>query len=120
MSWAWAAGAMVASGADLCTWLEVLYRGDVVQSVHRELMMTRTSLWGGSTLVDYGLGTQILDHEGRDLFGHSGATVGGQCFVYIEAESGACIALMSNDFFATPGAASDSLWSQVFSYLETH
>lgn len=119
MSWAWAAGAMVADGSDLCAWLDLLYRGEVLSGAHRDFMMTRTKLWGGSTVVDYGAGTEILTQQGRDVFGHTGSTVGGQCEIYIEPDSGVCVALMTNDFFATPKPANSAAWSLVMSYVDT-
>ncbi|MBD90541.1 MAG: hypothetical protein CL940_09400 [Deltaproteobacteria bacterium] len=118
MSWAWAAGAIVSDGSDLCAWLQELYRGEVLSPAHRSFMMTRTSLWGGSTLVDYGAGTEILTHAGRDVYGHTGSTVGGQCEIYIEPFSGACVALMTNDFFATPKAANAAIWTRVLQYVD--
>jgi D-alanyl-D-alanine carboxypeptidase len=118
MSWAWTAGALVSTGADLCAWFEVLYRGDVLSAAHRDLMTTRTSLWGGGAIVDYGLGTQIMNHGGTDVFGHTGSTVGSNCAVFIEPASGACLALLTNDFFGAPGEANASLWQRLLTYLD--
>ena len=118
MSWAWAAGAIVSDGSDLCAWLEELYTGEVISEAQQSYMMTRTSLWGGSTLVDYGAGTEIHTHAGRDVFGHTGSTVGGQCEIYLEPQSGVCVSLMTNDFFATPKPANAALWSRVLEFVD--
>lgn len=118
MSWAWAAGAVVSDGSDLCAWLKELYRGDVINPEHRTFMMTRTSLWGGSALVDYGAGTEIHTQSGRDVFGHTGSTVGGQCEIYFEPESEVCVALMANDFFATTKPANAAIWARVLQFVD--
>jgi D-alanyl-D-alanine carboxypeptidase len=118
MSWAWTAGAMVSTGADLCAWFEALYRGDVVSPAHRDLMTTRTSLWGGGAIVDYGLGTQIMSQGGTDVFGHTGSTVGSNCAVFIEPGSGACLALLTNDFFGVPSEANAALWQRLIAHLD--
>jgi D-alanyl-D-alanine carboxypeptidase len=118
MSWAWAAGAVVSDGSDLCAWLQVLYRGDAISPEHQTFMMTRTSLWGGTTLVDYGAGTEVHTQGGRDVFGHTGSTVGGQCEIYFEPESEVCVALMVNDFFATIKPTNTALWSRVLEHVD--
>ena len=75
-------------------------------------------MFPGGPVIDYGLGTQIILRSGLDLVGHTGATVGGQCAVYIDPASGVCAALMTNDFFATPESANDALWARLAKHLD--
>jgi hypothetical protein len=66
---------MVSNGADLCRWLDAVYRADVLPAALREAMVTPTALPGGGA-AGYGLGTYIVTRGGVSLVGHTGSTMG--------------------------------------------
>jgi D-alanyl-D-alanine carboxypeptidase len=110
VSWSWAAGAMVSNGADLCRWLDAVYRADVLPAALREAMVTPTALPGGGA-AGYGLGTYIVTRGGVSLVGHTGSTMGFRGEVFMHLESGTCVAVLSNDFFASPRGLADLVWA---------
>ena len=61
----WGSGAMVSSAADLATWGDALYRGDVLSAPMRAAMLRPNR-------NDYGLGVQRLQLAGVTGFGHTG------------------------------------------------
>jgi D-alanyl-D-alanine carboxypeptidase len=61
----WASGAMVSSAADLATWGDALYGGDVLDRTMRDAMLTFNA-------DDYGLGAQRVELAGMSGVGHTG------------------------------------------------
>jgi len=94
MSWAWAAGAMASTPEDLMKWADALYGGQVLSEASLTEMKTpaRPSGQGAS----YGLGTLILNLNGKTAYGHDGATEGGLAFFMWVPEDGESLALTVN------------------------
>jgi len=109
MSWTWAAGAMVSSTGDLCRWADALWRGDVLPDGLRAAMVTPTVLPDGR-VVGYGLGTKLVTRGGLPVVGHNGQTLGFQSELYIDPASGLCVAVLANDFGATPESVGVPVW----------
>lgn len=116
MSWAWAAGGLASNTADLCSWLEQLYLGDVLGVAMRERMKTPLVLPNGNTTT-YGLGARLAQRAGRAVIGHTGSTMGFTAEVFLEPDSGVCIAVLANDFLGEPKVLADPLWSAALTWL---
>ncbi|MEZ4267358.1 MAG: serine hydrolase domain-containing protein [Myxococcota bacterium] len=110
MSWAWAAGGMVSNGDDLCRWAEALYRGDVLSPASRAALVAPAALPGGK-FAAYGLGSYLDTRGGVSVVGHTGSTMGFRGEVFIHLASGTCVAVLSNDFFATTRPMAQAVWS---------
>lgn len=110
LSWSWAAGAMVSNGDDLCRWVDAVYRGEVLPPTLREAMLSPAGLPGGKS-ASYGLGTCLETRGGVPVVGHTGSTMGFRGEVFIHLASGTCVAVLSNDFFATTRGMANALWT---------
>ena len=109
MGWAWAAGGMVSSGVDLCRWAELLYRGSFLTESTRSAMITP----GANSLVEtrgYGYATQHTLRGGGSVVGHTGSTMGFRGELFIDLESGVCVAVLLNDFASTPASIAQPVW----------
>jgi D-alanyl-D-alanine carboxypeptidase len=107
-TWAWAAGGLVSHTGDLCSWAEQLVRGEVLDASSRALMQTVTPL---SAAIDpYGLGLMLPVRGGRALAGHTGSTMGFNGELFIDPQSGTCVAVQSNDFVGEPSAVALPIW----------
>jgi D-alanyl-D-alanine carboxypeptidase len=110
-TWAWAAGGLVSHTADLCSWAEQLVRGEVLDASSRAQMQTVTPL---SAAVDpYGLGLMLPVRAGRALAGHTGSTMGYNGELFIDPESGTCVAVQTNDFVGEPAAVALPAWDEL-------
>lgn len=117
MSWTYAAGGLVSSGVDLCRWAEALYRGDVLTPASRAALIAWTpqSLEASDA---YGVATQRATRGGRDVVGHTGSTMGFKGELFIDLETGVCVAVLLNDFVSTPSAISQPAWTAVWAARE--
>ncbi len=116
MSWAWAAGGLVSTGDDLCRWADALFAGDVVPATLLGEMLEPDV---ASVLAhdDYGLGIMRRTQSGTYLAGHTGSTMGFRGELFFDLETGACVALLTNDFLAEPRRLSGELWDEVRAWL---
>lgn len=100
-SWAWAAGAMVASASDTADWARALYGGEVLPLAERDAL-SATPVATGQDGLRYGLGTMVLADAitgglGVGL-GHAGDIAGYHSFVvYFPAKDVALVALVNED-----------------------
>lgn len=115
-AWGWAAGGMVSSARDLCVWAEALYRGDVLPADDRASLVAITPQSIASGIDLYGLGTMQVTRGGRTVFGHTGSTDGFRAEVFIELDSGICVAVLANDFFSAPKSVSEPIWQALAGY----
>ncbi len=116
MSWTWAAGGLVSTGVDLCRWAEALYRGDVLSPTSRASL----TAWTPQSIEasdPYGFATQQATRGGRSVVGHTGSTMGFKGELFIDLETGVCVAVLLNDFVSTPSAIAQPAWSAVFEHL---
>lgn len=116
MSWTWAAGGLVSTGVDLCRWAEALYRGDFLSPASRAALLE----WTPQSIDasdPYGLATQRATRGGRQVVGHTGSTMGFKGELFIDLETGVCVAVLLNDFVSTPSAISQPAWTAVFDAL---
>jgi len=109
MRWAWAAGGMVSTVADLCHWLQRVFREDVLAEARRDDMLARHVLPDGTTTV-YGLGVQHLSRAGVRLVGHTGSTMGFKGEAFVHRESGACVAVVTNNFVSDQTELTRPVW----------
>lgn len=97
-SFAWAAGAMVSSAADLLAWEEALYGGKVLAAATMQELLTAVPT--GSKGLSYGLGVMVLDKSIAldTAYGHGGDIPGfhTQMF-YFPAENFALADVVSSD-----------------------
>lgn len=107
MTWAWAAGGLVGNVADLCRWADRLLFGGVLRDDTLALMMAP------SAFASYGLGLQWRGHGDRDVAGHTGSTMGFNGELFVDPETGVCVAVQTNDFFGASEPVSDRLWDAV-------
>ena len=119
MVWAWAAGGMVSSGVDLCRWAEAVYRGDVLSPSARAEMIESApiSIGVADARYGYGIGTRHTTRGGREVIGHTGSTMGFKGELFIDPASGACVALLTNDFTSVPSEISRPAWDAVVAAL---
>jgi len=61
-------------------------------------------------VAPYGVGVQQRERGGRAVFGHTGSTMGFNGEVFIDASTGLCVAVQTNDFFGTREAVALPLW----------
>ncbi len=108
MSWAWAAGGLVSSVRDLCVWADHLTRGAVLDDATRARMRQFDPLSKDSDR--YGLGIRWLTRGGRDVLGHTGSTMGFNGELWIDPDSGVCVAAQTNDFLGVHKAVGEPLW----------
>ncbi len=94
--------------ADLCHWGEQLFRGDLLEQKSKELMVAITPL--SKELDPYGLGVQISERGGRTAVGHTGSTMGFNGELFLDASSGVCVAVQTNDFLGSHEAVALPLW----------
>jgi D-alanyl-D-alanine carboxypeptidase len=109
-SWAWAAGAVVANGSDLCTWLRALYVDGAVVSPDSIAAMITPSPESLKEGAAYGLGTMTSHRNGHTIVGHTGSTMGFNAEVFIERDSGICVAVLTNDFFGVRKQIGQKVW----------
>ncbi len=85
MSGPWAAGAMVASGADLCDWVATLHGSDKVLDANGRKLMTEGAVQT-SPVSKYGLGVELLDASltagAGPALGHGGSIHGSHTQAY--------------------------------------
>ncbi len=122
MNWAWAAGAMVSNGADQCQWARVLVqptqemKPPVSEASRTEMQTPQPTTDDGP--APYGLGLMLYHRAGRAVIGHTGSTMGFKGEVFIDAATGACVAIQTNDFASEPGSLRDALWHRLGTWLE--
>ncbi len=116
MIWAWAAGGMVSTGADLCRWAEAVYRSDFLPPAQRARMLSVTAE-SADAGERYGLGTRHTTRGGVDVVGHTGSTMGYKGELFIDPETGVCVAVLTNDFLSTPTRLSGPAWAAVLDAL---
>jgi D-alanyl-D-alanine carboxypeptidase len=109
MSGPWAAGAIVASGADLAEWVAALYGSNAVLDAPTRALLTEgaiTSLEGGT----YGLGVIVLPASvtagGGKALGHDGAIDGYQAQAFYFTGKETAIASVVNSTSGDPNAIS--------------
>ena len=51
------------------------------------------------------------------MVGHTGSTMGFKGELFIDLETGVCVAVLLNDFVSTPSAISQPAWTAVFDAL---
>jgi D-alanyl-D-alanine carboxypeptidase len=95
LSGPWTAGAMVATGADLCDWVATLYGSDTILDAARRKLMTENGV-AMSPGFKYGLGVMLLDATvtagaGPGL-GHNGGIFGShtQAFYFPDKATAIC------------------------------
>jgi D-alanyl-D-alanine carboxypeptidase len=92
----WASGAMAAPAADLATWGDALYRGDVLAPETRAMMLPTLG-------KDYGLGVQRLRIGGNAAYGHTGLLDSYTALLAHIPESGVTLAMLVNRSHAELG-----------------
>ncbi len=121
MTWAWAAGGMVASGEDLCLWATALLfpaheEAAVLQQASRQAMQTAHVLNDG-TKTSYGLGLSLPQRAGRPVMGHTGSTLGFKGELFVDTARKTCVALLTNDFTAEMQHISNAIWQTLDAFL---
>lgn len=109
-SWAWAAGGMISNGADLCVWADALFAGDVVPPALYDAFIAPHVLPDGST-GRHGLGVRHTIRGGRPVVGHTGSTMGFRGELFYALDTGTCVVVLTNDFFARPTDLAQALWA---------
>lgn len=95
LSGPWTAGAMVATGADLCDWIATLYGSDTVLDATRRKLMTENGVTM-SPGFKYGLGVMLLDASvtagAGPALGHNGGIFGShtQAFYFPDKATALC------------------------------
>lgn len=121
MSWAWAAGGMVSNVADLCTWGRVLIRPeseeDAVLSKDSRDRMQHPAITPYGEPGTYSTGLTHTQRAERDVMGHTGSTMGFKGEMFVDRETGACVAISTNDFLSTPLDLSHAIWGALDAYF---
>ncbi|MFJ8477869.1 serine hydrolase domain-containing protein [Kitasatospora sp. NPDC094011] len=114
------AGQLWSTGADLARWAAFLAAGDdQVLSAGTIAEMSRPAV--GPDNADwtsgYGFGLQLLRHEGRLLYGHSGSMPGFTAGLWVSTEDGLAAFALSN---ATNGPNTATLAAQLIGITAAH
>ncbi len=120
MSWAWAAGGMVSTSAEICRWLDLLLSEDLLPEPMLEEMLTIQPMSSRShgEGSGYGLGIRVEKRGDREVTGHTGSTTGFRGEAFLHRPSGGCVAVLTNDFLAVPRKLADPIWEALFSIDE--
>ncbi|GGT38148.1 serine hydrolase [Streptomyces kurssanovii] len=101
------AGQLWSTPADLCRFAAFLAAGDErvlgAESV-REMRVPSVPLEAGEWSGTYGLGLQILRHEGRTLVGHSGSLPGFVAGLWVSVDDGVAAVALANATSGLPAA----------------
>lgn len=116
MSLAWAAGAGVSTVADLCAWARLLFEGEVL-SAATTAEMIGPSVDASPEPGAYGLGVRHLSRRGVQVVGHTGSTMGFVSELFYHRDSGACVAILANDFLGKRLPVVGPAWQQVGEHL---
>jgi len=112
MSWSWAAGGMVSTVDDLCTWARALRDGWILAPDLREVL-TDWIPTPDEEADSYGAGLQQMARAGRTVVGHTGSTIGFNGELFVDPADGTCVALLTNDFMARRQPLADALWGSL-------
>ena len=123
MNWSWAAGAMVSNGADQCHWARALIRptpgeSSPVSADSRASMQTAQPTTDDGP-APYGLGLMLYHRADRPVIGHTGSTMGFKGEVFVDAATGACVAIQTNDFASEPDSVRQDLWARLAQELDS-
>lgn len=94
-SFAWSAGGIVSTPADLASWTVALYGGHLLSPTALTEMVTKS----GETPAgqeDYGLATQLQAGDGHTLEGHTGGIGGYSTYAFFLEPEGVAVVMMSN------------------------
>lgn len=116
MSWAWASGGMVSTGADLCRWLGLLLEGRVLPAELTTAMLDVMPI-PDSDDEAYGLAVRRVTRGGVVVHGHTGSTIGFRGEAFMDLASGVCVVVLTNDFLAVPAKLADPLWAAIGAHL---
>lgn len=109
MSWAWTAGSLVSTAADLARLVEAVTAGELLSDAAQRERLDTLAVPGAS--IRYGLG--IADFDG--LWGHNGSLPGFQSFAGYAPASGTTIVAMTN----VDDSAADNLAAFIRTRLAT-
>ncbi|HEY5339531.1 MAG TPA: serine hydrolase domain-containing protein [Candidatus Aquilonibacter sp.] len=110
-SWAWSAGSLVGTVADLAAWDAALRGGEVVAPSAYAQMTTVQSPPGAETA--YGFGLMLDGYDGQPRIWHDGGTLGFSAADQLYPAQHTCIIVLSND----SSAASYTLANRIFEDL---
>jgi D-alanyl-D-alanine carboxypeptidase len=108
---AWTAGAMVAPPGDLVDFAAGLFGGDLLSVPSLDQMTNALDDSGGGAA--YGLGVDLLEMGGRDVWGHGGGIPGFISGMFYVPGTGLAVAVTANDM------AGGDLWDLVETLVET-
>jgi CubicO group peptidase (beta-lactamase class C family) len=89
------AGALVSTATDLVRWNDALYRGSLLTSESRRLMITPGRLANGAS-TPFGFGVRIDDSDGRKRIYHGGAIIGFSALLTHYPDEHIDIAILTN------------------------
>lgn len=117
ISWAWSAGAVASTSADLVRWVRLLYSTDEVLSAEsRAEMMTPVEVPDGGPSY-YGLATLVLDTGYGMSYGHNGLVNGFNAIVSFVPDHVIAVASIANAYDA-PGGSGRAVDNTLFELLE--
>jgi D-alanyl-D-alanine carboxypeptidase len=105
----WCAGEIVSNGADLATWAQALYGGDVLPADELAEMTTAVELPDGRS-TGYGLACFVETVAGHATVGHSGSTMGFQSELRYEPATGEVAVTLVNDFLSDADVIDAGAW----------
>ncbi len=119
VSWAWASGGMVSTGRDLCAFLDAVLRTDLLLDAESRALMQADTVVGGVP-SGYGLGLRLAVRAERAVLGHTGSTMGFDGEAFLHPETGACLVVLTNDFFGAHEDVAKTAWARLFTWLDDH
>ena len=110
MSWVWAAGGYVATLSEQCEWVKALVAtGEVLEEGARQQMQS-PSAFSVDAGHPYGIGMEMVERNGRYVYGHVGNTVGFHGSVFVDRDAGTCVAVGTNDFIGDFKPIDRAIW----------
>ena len=96
-SWAWAAGAMVSTTADLARFYQALLGGQLLAPELLKQMRTTVDASQPGRGMRYGLGLEVLRHGcGTELWGHTGSLEGYGTTAFSTADADRQLVMVTN------------------------
>lgn len=92
----WAAGGMTATAADMASWAQALFAGNVLQEDTRGEMLEFTPLSNGTAFTGYGLSIMRFEFDGVEMWGHTGLKPGFISMLVYVPETGVSICVLIN------------------------
>ncbi|NQT35812.1 beta-lactamase family protein, partial [bacterium] len=116
----WTGGAMVSTAEDISIWSQALYGGEVLDQASLEEMLDFGEIpHGWNPITGYGLGVELFELYGRELWGHAGDIPGyNSLMIYLPEDSVSITVLVNSDVDNSSNEIGYRLLEAILDYLD--